>query len=63
MTGTFVDAELGNLDVTSNADGAPTWVWDVAQWGTASLAVVMAGVAAVDFRRTRRDRRTAAAAA
>jgi hypothetical protein len=63
VTGQFVDADLGTLDVTSRSDGGPRLAWTVAQWGTASLAVVLAGLAAFDVRRTRRDRRTAAAPA
>jgi hypothetical protein len=63
VTGTFVDAELGSLDVTSPSDGGPGWAWNVAQWGTASLAVGLAGLAALDARHTRRQRRAATAAA
>jgi hypothetical protein len=63
VTGAFVDAELGTLDVTSPSDGAAHWAWNVAQWGTASLAVGLAGFAAFDVQRTRRRRRTAPAAA
>jgi hypothetical protein len=63
VTGTFVDAELGTLDVTAPPTGGPSWAWDAAQWGTAALAVGLAGFAAFDVRRTRRQRRTAPAAA
>jgi hypothetical protein len=61
VTGQFVDADLGTLDVTSPSGGGPSWAWNVAQWGAASLAVGLAGLAAFDVRRTRR--RTAAASA
>ncbi len=62
VTGQFVDAELGTLDVTSPSDGGPSWAWNAFQWGTASLAVGLAGLAAFDVRRTRRHRRAASTA-
>ncbi len=63
VTGQFVDADLGTLDVTSPSDGGPSWAWNAAQWGSASLAVGLAGLAAFDVLRTRRQRRSAAAPA
>jgi hypothetical protein len=58
VTGQFVDADLGTLDVTTPSGNGPSWMWNVAQWGSASLAVGLAGFAALDYRRTRRHRRT-----
>jgi hypothetical protein len=54
VTGEFVDAELGTLDVTSPPDNSTTWPWTAVQWGSAALAVVMAGLVAIDLRRSRR---------
>jgi hypothetical protein len=59
VSGEFVDADLGTFDVTAPPGGATTWTWDVVQWGSAGLAVALAGLAVFEVRRTRRDRRTA----
>jgi hypothetical protein len=59
VTGEFVDADLGSFDVTAPPGGATTWTWDVVQWGSAGLAVLLAGLAVFHVRRTRRDQRTA----
>jgi hypothetical protein len=58
VAGGFVEAELGALDVTAPPRGSTTWSWDVLQWGSAALALVLAGLAVVDFRQTRRRRTT-----
>lgn len=63
VVGPFVDAELGTLIVNDAPSGGAGWRWDALQWGTASLALAMALLAIVDFRRTRRRRPTAPAAA
>ena len=57
VEGQFVDAELGILDVAAPA-GATTWTWDVLQWGSATLALLLAGLAVAYLRQTRRQRRT-----
>ena len=49
-------ADLGTLEVSAPSGGS-AWTWDVAQAGTAVLALVLAATAAVDVRRTRRHRR------
>jgi hypothetical protein len=58
VQGPFVDAELGILDVAAPPGGSTTWTWDVLQWGSATLALLLAGVALADLRQTRRQRRT-----
>ena len=58
VTGQFVDADLGTLEVMAPSGGGPTWTWDVVQWGSATLAVVMVGFAVLELRRAHRDRRT-----
>ena len=57
VTGEFVTADLGTLEVLAPPDGG-TATWDVVQWGSATLAVVMIGFVAMQYRRARRDRRT-----
>ncbi len=63
VTGTFVPADLGTLDVTAAAGGGSSWAWNIVQWGSATLAVAMASLAAVDIRRHRRQRAAAPASA
>ena len=58
VTGRFVTADLGTLEVTPPPGDGTTVTWDVVQWGSATLAVVMVGLVAVEYRRARRDRRT-----
>jgi hypothetical protein len=58
IEGRFVDAELGILDVAAPPGGATTWPWDVLQWGSATMALLLAGLAVADVRHTRRQRRT-----
>jgi hypothetical protein len=62
VTGQFVAADLGRLEVTG-PPGGTTWTWDVVQWGSATSAVLLAGLAAHGYRKTRRHRRTAPAPA
>jgi hypothetical protein len=54
VEGQFVVADLGILDVAAPPAGSTTWTWDVLQWGSATLALVLAGLAVVDIRRSRR---------
>ena len=63
LTGEFVAADLGTFEVTGAPGGGSPWTWDVVQWGSATLAVVMAALALLDVRRSRRQRATAPAAA
>ena len=56
VTGQFVDADLGTLDVTSPSGGGPSWAWNVAQWGSAPLAVGLAGLGRVRRSADRRHR-------
>jgi hypothetical protein len=58
VEGRFVEADLGILDVAAPPGGSTTWTWDVLQWGSAALALVLAGLAVVDFRQARRRRAT-----
>jgi hypothetical protein len=58
VEGQFVEADLGILDVAAPSGGSTTWTWDVLQWGSATLALVLACLAVADFRRTRRRRAT-----
>ena len=58
VTGQFVTADLGTLGVMAPSGGGPTWAWDVVQWGSATLAVVMVGFVVLEYRRAHRDRRT-----
>jgi hypothetical protein len=58
VQGQFVEADLGILDVTAPPGAATTWTWDVLQWGSATLALLLAALAVVDFRATRRRRST-----
>ena len=58
VQGQFVDAELGVLDVAAPPGGSTAWTWDVLQWGSATLALLLAGLAVVDFRQARRRRTT-----
>ena len=58
-TGQFVAADLGTLEVTAPPSGATTWTWDVVQWGSATLALLMVGFVVLEYRKARRDRRTA----
>ena len=58
VSGQFVAADLGTLDV-AEPPGEPGLTWDVVQWGSATSAVLLVGLAAHDYRRARRDRRTA----
>ena len=63
VSGEFVDVDLGSITVGSRSDGgASTWRWDVVQWGTASLALVLAGLAGWDVVRARRPERASVAA-
>jgi hypothetical protein len=52
-------ADLGALEVTAPPGAAMPWPWDVLQWGTATLALILAALAVLDVRRTHRDRRAA----
>jgi hypothetical protein len=55
VLGQFVDVDLGSITVGSGSGGgASTWRWDAVQWGTASLALVLAGLAGWDVVRSRR---------
>ena len=58
VTGQFVTADLGTLGVMAPSGGGTTWTWDVVQWGSATLAVVMVGFVVLEYRRAHRDRRT-----
>ena len=63
VLGQFVEIDLGSLSVGSGSDGSSsTWRWDALQWGTASLALVLAGLAGWDVLRSRRLARTSIAA-
>jgi hypothetical protein len=62
VTGQFVAADLGTLEVTG-PPGGTTWTWDVVQWGSATLALLMVGFVVLEYRKARRDRRTAPAPA
>ena len=62
LTGEFVRSDLGTVDVTDAPGGGSPWTWDVVQWGSATLAGVMAALAVLDVRRSRRLRATAPAA-
>ena len=54
--GEFLELDMGSFTVGSGAyGGASTWRWDALQWGTASLAVVMAALAGWDVLRSRRS--------
>lgn len=55
VLGMFVDVDLGSITIGSGAaGGSGAWRWDALQWGTASLALVMAGLAGWDVLRSRR---------
>lgn len=60
VTGPFVDAEIGTLDVAAPSSSPSTSSWTVVQWGSASLAVALAALAGLDVARDRRTQRTAA---
>lgn len=63
VTGDFVNADLGHIEVAaSKRAGATTWTWDATQWGSLALAVAMGGLAGRDVLRSRRQRTPAAAA-
>ena len=63
VLGQFVEIDLGSLTVgAASAGTSSTWRWDALQWGTASLAVAMAGLAGLDLVRTRRLERASVAA-
>jgi hypothetical protein len=62
VTGAFVDAELGALAVAAPDSGSASWAWTTVQWGSAALAALMAGLVAIDLRRSRRQRGNVAAA-
>lgn len=63
VLGPFIDVDLGPIAVgAGSAGGSTTLRWDALQWGTASLALVMAGLAATDIVRTRRLASTSVAA-
>lgn len=63
VLGQFVDVELGSLTVGGGSDGgSATWRWDALQWGTASLALVLGGLAGWDVLRSRRLARASVAA-
>jgi hypothetical protein len=62
VEGQFVPADLGTLSVTEPSSG-PSWTWAAVQWGSGSLALVLTVAAAVDLRRSRRERVTAATTA
>jgi hypothetical protein len=59
----FVQAELGTLTVSESASGGAGWAWDVVQWGSASVALLMGALAFADHRRTRTRDSTAPATA
>lgn len=53
--GEFVPVELGTLAIGADpAAEQATWRWDALQWGSASLALAMAGLAGWDVLRSRR---------
>ena len=52
--GEFVPVELGRLAVADPAGSSAAWPWDALQWGSASLALTMAGLAGWDALRSRR---------
>jgi hypothetical protein len=56
VEGPFVTADLGILDVAAPPGGSLTWTWDVLQWGSATLALVLAVAAVVDVSQRRRRR-------
>lgn len=65
VTGSFVDAELGAIEITGPMQaGGPGsgWVWNAVQWGSATVAIAMAGLAGRDVLRTRRRGTPATAA-
>ena len=63
VLGQFVEVDLGPITIGSGSDGgSSTWRWDALQWGTASLALVLAGLAGWDVLRSRRLARTSIAA-
>jgi len=53
VTGEFVGADLGRLDVGESTSGT-TWTWGAMQWGSLTLAAAMAGLAGRDVLRSRR---------
>jgi hypothetical protein len=59
----FVAAALGTLEVSGSSSGGGSWTWDALQWGSTSLAVVMAGLAVIEFRRSRTEAKAAPVAA
>lgn len=61
--GRFVDVDLGSFIVDDGSGGgSAAWQWDALRWGTASLALVLAGLAGWDVLRSRRLARASAAA-
>jgi hypothetical protein len=63
VSGEVVGVDLGSITVGTGSDGgANTWRWDAMQWGTASLALVLAGLAGLDVIRSRRPERASVAA-
>jgi hypothetical protein len=56
VTGQIVEADLGRIDVLGSDSGSGTWRWDVAQWGSLTLAVAMGCLAGRDALRARRNR-------
>jgi hypothetical protein len=63
VLGQFVDVDLGPIAIGSGSDGSSnSWRWDAMQWGTASLALVLAGLAGWDVVRSRRPARASVAA-
>jgi hypothetical protein len=63
VLGEFVDVDLGPIAIGAGSDGSSsTWRWDALQWGTASLALVLACLAGWDVLRSRRPARTSIAA-
>lgn len=54
VIGEVVAAELGRLEVGGSTSSGTTWTWDAMQWGSLSLAAVMAGLAGRDVLRSRR---------
>jgi hypothetical protein len=56
VEGPFVTADLGILDVAAPPGGSTTWTWNVLQWGSATLALVLAVAAVVDLRQHRHRR-------
>jgi len=64
VTGAFVAADLGRVEVSAAGSGGGVgWSWDVAQWGSLALAVALGGLAGRDALRQRRPNPADAVAA